>query len=155
MAFVIGIVLALGVFAFARWTRFDRDGAFYPTVVVVVAAYYVRFATMSGAQHALVVESIVMAAFVVVAVLGFRFNAWLVVVGLAAHGLFDTVHGHLVANPGVPEWWPAFCLTFDVGLAAILAFVLARRQTQSAPSSSSTASNGSARTTALPSRTPR
>ena len=155
MAYVIGIVLALGVFAFARWTRFDRDRAFYPTVVVVVASYYVLFATMSGAEDALVVELIVMAVFVVVAVLGFRFNAWLVVAALAAHGLFDMVHGRFVANPGVPEWWPAFCLTFDVGAAGLLAFVLARRQTQSAPSSSSTASNGSARTTALPSRTPR
>lgn len=155
MAYVIGIVLALGVFAFARWTRFDRDRAFYPTVVGVVASYYVLFATMSGAEDALVVELIVMAVFVVVAVLGFRFNAWLVVAALAAHGLFDMVHGRFVANPGVPEWWPAFCLTFDVGAAGLLAFVLARRQTQSAPSSSSTASNGSARTTALPSRTPR
>ena len=133
MAFVIGIVLALGVFAFARWTRFDRDRAFYPTVVVVVASYYVLFATMSGAQHALAAELLVMAAFGVVAVLGFRFNTWLVVVGLAAHGLFDTVHGHLVANPGVPEWWPAFCLTFDVGLAAILAFVLAKSAVASRP----------------------
>ena len=77
MAYVIGIVLALGVFAFARWTGFDRDRAFYPTVVVVVAQYYVLFATMSGAGHALVVESIVMAVFVLVAVLGFKFNAWL------------------------------------------------------------------------------
>ena len=137
MAYAIGMVLALGVFGFARFTRFDRDGAFYPTVVVVVAAYYVLFATMSGAERALVVECIVMTAFVLVAVLGFRFNAWLTVAGLAAHGLFDMVHGHFVTNPGVPEWWPAFCLTFDVGLAGILAFVLARRQTQSAPSSSS------------------
>jgi hypothetical protein len=122
MAYIIGIVLALGVFAFARWTHFDRDRAFYPTVVIVVAQYYVLFATMSGAQHALVVESLVMAVFVLVAVLGFRLNAWLAVAGLAGHGLFDMVHGRFVANPGVPEWWPMFCVTFDVGLAALVAF---------------------------------
>lgn len=121
MPYVVGIALALGVFAFARWTRLDRDRAFYAAVVIVVAQYYVLFATMSGAQHALVVESIVMAVFVLVAVLGFRLNTWLIVAGLAAHGMFDVVHGYFVANPGVPEWWPAFCLTFDVGLAALLA----------------------------------
>src|SRR5262245_31316989 len=121
MAYVIGIVLALGVFGFARWTRFDRDRAFYPAVVVVVASYYVLFATMSGAGHALAVESVVMAVFVLVAVLGFRFNTWLIVAGLAAHGLFDLAHGFVVTNPGVPEWWPAFCLTFDVALAGFLA----------------------------------
>ena len=121
MAYLIGIVLALGVFGFARFTRFDRDGAFYPTVVVVVASYYVLFATMSGAAHALFVEAIVMAVFVLLAVLGFRLNAWLIVAALAAHGVFDVLHGQFVANPGVPEWWPAFCLAFDVGLAGLLA----------------------------------
>ena len=155
MAYLIGIVLALGVFGFARSTRFDRDGAFYAAVVVVVASYYVLFATMSGAEHALLVESTVMAVFVLLAVLGFRLSVWLIVVALAAHGVFDVLHGHVVANPGVPEWWPAFCLTFDVGVAGLLASVLARRQIQSVPSASSTAPNGSARTAALPSRTPR
>lgn len=33
-------------------------------------------------------------------------------------------HGHLVANPGVPRWWPGFCLAFDVVVAAILAWLL-------------------------------
>ena len=136
MAYVIGIVLALGVFAFARWTRLDRDRAFYAAVVIVVAQYYVLFATMSAARHALVVESIVMALFVLIAVLGFRRNAWLIVVGLAAHGLFDAVHGHFVANPGVPEWWPAFCLTFDVGLAALLSLRFARLRRPTARDSS-------------------
>jgi hypothetical protein len=28
-------------------------------------------------------------------------------------------HDLIVHNPGVPSWWPAFCLTFDVGAAAI------------------------------------
>jgi len=120
MAYVVGIVLALGVFVFGRWTGLDRDRAFYATVVVVVASYYVLFATMSGAQQTLVVELIVMAVFVLVAVVGFRLNAWLIVAALAAHGLFDMIHGDFVSNPGMPEWWPAFCLTFDVGLAGIL-----------------------------------
>ena len=125
MGYAIGILVALGVVGFARGTGFDRDRAFYPTVVVVVASYYVLFAAMGGSGHALVVELIVMTAFVVVAVLGFRFSSWLVVAALAAHGLFDVFHPLVVHNPGVPEWWPAFCSTFDVGAAAVLALSLA------------------------------
>jgi hypothetical protein len=141
MAYVVGLVLALVVLGFARWTRFDRDGAFYPTTVVVVASYYVLFAAMGGSGQVLVVELIAMAAFVLVAVLGFKFNSWLVVAGLAAHGLFDVLHPHVVQNPGVPEWWPAFCMTFDVGLAGLLAAVrVARGATRAA-------ANGSAGTT--------
>jgi hypothetical protein len=37
--------------------------------------------------------------------------------GLAAHGVLDFFHGRLVANPGVPPWWPAFCRAFDVAAA--------------------------------------
>lgn len=122
MGYAVGIVLALGVFGFARWTGFDRDRAFYPAVVVIVASYYVLFAVMDGSTRTLVVEVIAMAVFVVVAVLGFKFSAWLVVAALAAHGLFDAGHDLFVTNPGAPEWWPAFCLAFDVGAAALLAF---------------------------------
>lgn len=126
MGYVVGIVLALGVFGFARWTGFDRDRAFWPAVVVVVAAYYVLFAVIGGSTHTLIVEVIATAAFVVVAVLGFKFNAWLVVAALAAHGLFDAGHDLFVTNPGVPEWWPAFCLAFDVGAAGLLALRIVR-----------------------------
>ena len=48
MPYVIGIVLSAGVAVFARVVGFDRDRAFYPTVMIVIAAYYVLFAVMSG-----------------------------------------------------------------------------------------------------------
>jgi hypothetical protein len=120
MEYVIGIVLAAGVAGFARWTGFDRDRAFYPTVVVVVASYYVLFAAIGGSGHDVVHEAMVMAAFVAVAVVGLKRGTWLVAAALAAHGVFDALHGFVMANPGVPEWWPAFCLAFDVGAAALL-----------------------------------
>lgn len=43
---------------------------------------------------------------------------------IAGHGLFDAVRGHVLVNPGMPVWWPAFCLTFDLGAAAALAWLL-------------------------------
>ena len=121
MSYAVGIVLALAVARFARSSGFDRDRAFYPSVLVVVASYYVLFAAMGGSTPALVVESLFMAVFVLAAVLGFKRYPWLVPVGLATHGLFDVTHDLVVENPGVPEWWPAFCLTFDVGAALLLA----------------------------------
>jgi len=104
--------------------RFDRDRAFYPTVLVIVASYYVLFAVMGGSHYALLVESLVMTGFVVIAFLGFKFNLWVVVVALAGHGLFDLVHAHLVTNPGVPLWWPSFCLAYDVIAGGFLAGLL-------------------------------
>ena len=124
MPYVIGIVLALVVSVYASSLRLDRDRAFYPTVLIVIASYYVLFAVMGGSGRAIVVESLVMGVFVVAASLGFRGTLWLVVAALAAHGVLDFFHTRLVANPGVPEWWPAFCLTYDVAAAGYLAWRL-------------------------------
>ena len=128
MPYIIGIVLALVSVMLARLAGLDRDRAFYPTILIVVATYYVLFAVIGGSFGALVVESIVMIAFAIVAVLGFRFNLWLVVFALAAHGVFDFVHGNVVVNPGVPIWWPEFCMAYDVIAAAFLAWLLYQRK---------------------------
>jgi hypothetical protein len=126
MPFLIGIILSFGVAVFAKWVGLDRDRAFYPTVLIVIAAYYVLFAAMGGSVHAVLIESIVMAGFVIAAVLGFKSSAWIVVAALAGHGVFDALHGKIIDNPGVPPWWPAFCLAYDVGAAAFLAWFLKR-----------------------------
>jgi hypothetical protein len=126
MPHLAGIVLALAVAGLATLIGLDRGRAFYPTVLVVIASYYVLFAVMGDSSHALVMETVVMAGFVVVAVIGFKRNLWLVVAALAGHGVFDFFHAHVVANPGVPAWWPGFCLTFDITVAAYLAWLLGR-----------------------------
>lgn len=63
MPYVIGIVLSVGVALFARYVGFDRDRAFYPTVMIVIASYYVLFAAMSGSVKTVVIESLVMTLF--------------------------------------------------------------------------------------------
>jgi hypothetical protein len=126
MAYVVGIVLALLVSVMARLVGFDRDRAFYPVLLMVIASYYVLFAVMGGSVHAMVVESVIMAAFLCVAVVGFKSNLWLVAVALAAHGVLDFFHGHIVTNPGVPAWWPAFCLAYDITAAGFLAWLSTR-----------------------------
>lgn len=130
MAYVIGTALALVISAWAALVGFDRDRAFYPTVLVVIASYYVLFASIGGAGHTVVVECTFMLGFVTLAVAGFRSSLWIVAAAFAAHGLFDSVHHLLVSNPGVPSWWPAFCLAYDVSAAAAIAWLLRRRPEQ-------------------------
>jgi len=124
LPYVVGLVLSVGVALFARFVRLDRDRAFYPTVMIVIASYYVLFAAMSGSVQTVVIESVVMTLFAAAAVAGFKSSAWIVVVALAAHGVFDAVHGYVIQNSGVPAWWPAWCLAYDVGAAAGLAWLL-------------------------------
>jgi hypothetical protein len=121
---LVGIVLALAVSGYAMAIGLDRDRAFYPTVLVVVASYYVLFAVMAGAGRATIIEACIASAFLLIAAIGFKRNPWFVVAALATHGLLDLVHGSVVSNPGVPAWWPSFCLTYDVTAAALLALTL-------------------------------
>ena len=95
-------------------------------MLIVIASYYVLFAAMIGSLQTAVLESAVMAVFVIAAVAGFKGNAWIIVAGLAGHGFQDAIHGHIVANAGVPAWWPAWCLAYDVGAAGALAWLLTR-----------------------------
>ena len=132
MEIFIGIVLALAVSAFGTLVGFDRDRVFYPTILIVIALLYALFAAIGGSFQAALVESPFILIFVLASVLGFKFSLWLVVGGLAAHGVFDFIHRHLVTNPGVPKWWPMFCLTYDLTAAAYLAWLL--RRTKAAPS---------------------
>ena len=126
MGYLVGVLIALTVSAGARVVRLDRDRAFYPTVLIVIASYYVLFAAMIGSVETVLLESIVMTLFVIAAVAGFKGRSWIIVAGLAAHGLQDAVHGHIIANAGVPAWWPAWCLAYDIGAAGALAWLLMR-----------------------------
>lgn len=127
MEYIIGIGLGFGVLAFTMTVGLDRDRAFYPTVLIVVASYYVLFAVSSA--PALVWEIFILGLFVSVSIIGFKGNLWVVVLALAAHGLFDSAHDSFISNAGVPAWWPKFCMSFDVSAALFLAWRLMPRST--------------------------
>jgi hypothetical protein len=130
MPYLVGLFGALGVAVFATVVGLDKDRAFYPTVMIVIALIYVLFAVMGGSPHALLFEMLIMTGFVVFTVVGFKRNLWIVAGALAAHGVMDIFHARLIANPGVPVWWPAFCSTYDIVAAVCLGWLLTRRKTR-------------------------
>ena len=138
MEYLVGGTLALGAGLFATKVRLDQDRGFYPTVLIVIATYYDLFAAMSGSAPILGAEALVSAVFICVAVVGFRTNLWLVVGALFGHGVFDFFHAGLIANPGTPAWWPAFCLAYDVVAAGYLASRLLRAKAEGAKASEPT-----------------
>jgi hypothetical protein len=99
---------------------------FYPTVLIVIASYYVLFAVMAASRRTLLIEIVVASGFLLFAVLGFKRNLWLVAAALVGHGFFDFVHRMFIQNSGVPPWWPGFCLAFDALLGVFLAVRLIR-----------------------------
>ncbi len=128
MEFAIGVAAATAVGIFATVIGFDKERSFYPVVLIVIATLYLLFAVMAGSTDSLVAEAIPALVFVAVAALGFRKTLWLVVAGLALHGAFDFFHHAVIANPGVPVWWPGWCLAYDVVAAAYLAALISFRR---------------------------
>ena len=70
MEYLIGLILSLAVAGFAAVIGFDRERAFYPTVLIVIASYYVLFATMGASRRTLIIETVVAGGFLLVAVFG-------------------------------------------------------------------------------------
>lgn len=132
MALLVGAVLAIAIGLFATFSGLDRDRAFYPTVMIVIALLYDLFAAIGGSTQVLLIESLIGLVFVVAAIWGFRSSLWIVVVALAAHGCLDLVHGRMIANRGVPAWWPQFCSAYDIVAAGYLAWSIKRGRVRAA-----------------------
>lgn len=128
MEYLIGVALAAATcVVFGMLAGFDRERLFYPMMIPPIATYYILFAAMGSSTPALTLECLVACLFLMVAVVGFKKNLWLVVAGLVGHGVFDSFHHVVIQNPGVPVWWPGFCGSFDVLAGGFLAWLLVRR----------------------------
>jgi hypothetical protein len=126
MEYLIGLALSLAVAALAMVVGLDRDRAFYPTVLIVIAAYYVLFAAMAASTRILILEIIAASVFLLLAIVGYKKSLWLVALAIVGHGIFDLAHPFLFEDPGVPRWWPGFCSTFDVAFGALLIMRMVR-----------------------------
>jgi hypothetical protein len=96
----------------------------YALGLAVIAAVYVGFAVADGQPGVIAVEAMVTLAFVVVAAAAVTGSPWLLVAGLAGHGLKDLWQhrSHFVANT---RWWPPFCMVVDWVVAAIIVVEIA------------------------------
>jgi hypothetical protein len=96
----------------------------YALSLVLIAPVYIGFAVADGRPSVIAVESTVAGLFVVVAAAGITGSEWLLVIGLAGHGLKDLWQhrSHYVANT---RWWPPFCLVVDWVAAAVIAVEIA------------------------------
>jgi hypothetical protein len=91
----------------------------YALSLVLIASVYIGFAVADGRWVVIAFETNVAAIFVLVAAAAVTESPWLLVLGLAGHGLKDLWQhrSQFVANT---RWWPPFCLVVDWVAAAII-----------------------------------
>ena len=112
---LVGVLQAASPLAF-WWLE---PATVYALSLVGIAFVYIGFAVADGRWKVIALETSVAAVFVVIAAAAVTGSAWLLVVGLAGHGLKDwwQHRSHYVAGT---RWWPPFCAAVDVVVAAII-----------------------------------
>jgi len=117
---VVGVAQAATPLAF-WWLN---TATTYAIGLAVIAAVYVGFAVADGRAKVIAVESSVTFAFVLVAMAAVTGSAWLLVAGLAGHGVKD-LWQHRTQFVRGTRWWPPFCMVVDFVVAAIIVIEIA------------------------------
>jgi hypothetical protein len=91
----------------------------YALGLALIASIYIGFSVADGRWMVIAVECAVAGVFVIIAAAGVTGSAWLLVVGLAGHGLKD-LWQHRTQYVANTRWWPPFCATVDWVVAAIV-----------------------------------
>jgi CxxC motif-containing protein (DUF1111 family) len=99
------------------------DTTVYALGLVMIAAIYIGFAVADGRGRVLAVETGVASMFVVIAAAAVTGSAWLLVAGLAGHGVKD-LWQHRTGFVANTRWWPPFCATVDFVAAALIGVVI-------------------------------
>lgn len=91
----------------------------YALGLPLIAAVYIGFSVADGRGKVIAAESSVVGVFVVIAAMGVTGSAWLLVLGLAGHGLKD-LWQHRTQFVRNTRWWPPFCASVDFVAAGLL-----------------------------------
>lgn len=124
----IGVMAAKGTIGIFRKILTPKsEPIFYAVFLILIATIYLAFAAYFGAATAWQLEVTVVAAFVVIGLLGVRLPLALIV-GYSMHGLWDSLHelqthaGYSAFEPGqltaIPLAYGFFCAAFDFYMAA-------------------------------------
>ena len=121
---------ASGVFTIvvARLIRGERW--LYSLGLLTLPSLYALFALHAGEQSVSAREMLYGTPFLVAgllfALVSIRQSAAMVGAFWVLHGVYDLIHGRLITNPGVPDWYPVWCFSVDVVVGGYLLW-LSRR----------------------------
>lgn len=102
----------------------------YAIGLLTLPSLYASFALQAGEQAVAIKEMTFGIPFVVVglvcAFVSIRQSAVVVGAFWILHGVYDVMHGRLITNTGVPDWYPVWCFSVDIVIGAYLLW-LSRR----------------------------
>lgn len=119
---VLGLLLAFIAIAMAKDLKLPLRA--FALALAALPAFYMMFALLVGDLAALGLELLYGLPFIGIGILcyrrGFKASGFLVAALWALHAAYDVYHPMLVANAGVPGWYPVLCLGFDILIVSYL-----------------------------------
>jgi len=92
----------------------------YALGLAVIASIYIGLAVGGdGRRKVIAVETGVASGFIIIAAAAISGTPWLLVLGLAGHGVKD-LWQHRTQFVANTKWWPPFCLVVDFVVAAVI-----------------------------------
>lgn len=125
---LVGAAVGVLTIVSARIIRGQRW--LYAIGLLTLPSLYAFFALQAGEPAVGIKEMMYGIPFVVAgllfALVSIRRSAVLVGAFWILHGVYDLIHSRLIANAGVPGWYPVWCFSVDVVIGAYLLW-LSRR----------------------------
>jgi hypothetical protein len=115
-ALMVGAGLAALLLITAWGSELHRNRGFYAGLLIALSFFYPVFAWERFQLSEMLFQLAIAAAFTGIAVIGYRRDASLIVLGLVLHAGYDLVAGF--ADVHAPALWTEFCFSFDLVLAA-------------------------------------
>ncbi len=119
LALVLGTILSLALVGLARRYPPVSERVFYAVGLVIAALVYVVFGVAGGASAQwLAVEILGVLLYGTAAWAGLRSRPWLLAAGWSAHVAWDVLfHLSGAGADYTPDWYPWFCVSFDLVMA--------------------------------------
>ena len=125
---VIGLMAATGcIFIVRKILAPKAEQIFYAMFLIMIAAFYLAFAAYFGVATAWRLETVIVLAFVAIALPGARLP-FVLIVGYSLHAVWDLLHelqahgAYSAFEPGqltpIPLAYGIFCAAFDLCMAA-------------------------------------
>ncbi|MEE4208096.1 MAG: hypothetical protein V2I43_02370 [Parvularcula sp.] len=115
-ALMVGAGLAALLLITAWGSELHRNRGFYATLLIAISFFYPVFAWERFQLTEMLFQLAIAAAFVAIAVIGYRRDAAIIVLGLFMHAGYDVVA--VIADVHAPSLWQEFCFSFDLTIAA-------------------------------------
>ncbi|MCO4839331.1 MAG: hypothetical protein KC447_04350 [Rhodobacteraceae bacterium] len=111
---IVGLLLGSAIAFTLQSTGIAKQRSGLAVTLIIIAAFYPAFAVANGDTYSFIIQTAIMALFVVCACFGFKRSAAIIALGLVVHGMFDV--SMLFFKSPAPIWWPTFCAAVDIVL---------------------------------------